>query len=127
MTCTPTAGKGGVLAGTGDSFRASQRFQGDREGRTGGRPRISGVQCLVEQVDLYRVDASRKLDPKKRSALGQFMTPVSVAAFMASLFGENEGQDIQLLDAGAGVGSLTAATVQEFCRRAKHPKSIIAG
>jgi adenine-specific DNA-methyltransferase len=48
-------------------------------------------------------------DRAHRSALGQFFTPVSVAKFMAarlSLSGE-----IRLLDAGAGIGSLTAAAL----------------
>ena len=87
---------------------------------------VTSAPSLAEQVDFYRADANRRLDPKKRSALGQFMTPVPVAGFMASLFREADAQEIQLLDAGAGVGSLTAATVQELCRRAKHPTTIRA-
>ena len=44
-----------------------------------------------------------------KSALGQFMTPSVIARFMASLFLPLAGKNIRLLDAGAGIGSLTAA------------------
>ncbi len=60
---------------------------------------------LAERVDLYRVDACRNLGSERRSQMGQFFTPPSVARFMASLFG-NSAQEISLLDAGAGVGTL---------------------
>ena len=41
---------------------------------------------LTEQIDAVRVEVSGKLDPVRRSELGQFMTPSPTAAFMASLF-----------------------------------------
>lgn len=59
-------------------------------------------------IDQIRLEASSKLDPSKRSALGQFMTPSKIAEFMASLF-SNKEKPIHLMDAGAGVGSLTLA------------------
>jgi adenine-specific DNA-methyltransferase len=58
-------------------------------------------------IDLLRHEANSKLDPKKKGALGQFMTPFRIAEFMASLF-ENRKNAV-LLDAGAGIGSLTLA------------------
>jgi len=72
---------------------------------------------LLEQIDFYRTDASRKLDADQKSSLGQFMTPAPVANFMASLFNTKKMDNIRLLDPGAGVGSLTAAFVEEFCNR----------
>ena len=78
---------------------------------------------LIESVDFFRLDANRKLDPEKRSDLGQFMTPPSTARLMASMFEANK-KHITLLDAGAGVGSLTAAFVSEICARKKRPDSI---
>src|SRR4051812_34399993 len=81
---------------------------------------------LLESVDSFRLDANRKLDPERRSGLGQFMTPPPTAAFMASLFRKTIPQDITLLDAGAGVGSLTAAFVDEMCGRQQKPISINA-
>ena len=58
-------------------------------------------------IDQVRREASSLLDSRRRSDLGQYMTPSPIAAFMASLFSYN-GQ-ARLLDAGAGVGSLTSA------------------
>lgn len=58
-------------------------------------------------VDSLRHEANAKLDPKKKGALGQFMTPFKIAEFMASLFVKR--RNAVLLDAGAGIGSLTLA------------------
>lgn len=58
-------------------------------------------------VDGLRHEANAKLDPKKKGALGQFMTPFRIAEFMASLF--TKKANAILLDAGAGIGSLTLA------------------
>ncbi len=78
---------------------------------------------LVDSVDFFRLDANRKLDPERRSDFGQFMTPPATARLMASMF-EAKYQELTLLDAGAGVGSLTAAFVSEVCSRKNKPKSI---
>ena len=83
----------------------------------------AAVEGLTERVDFYRVDACRNLDSERRSEMGQFFTPTSVAQFMASLFGDFQ-QEVRLLDAGAGVGALTAAFVEEVCRRDARPRSI---
>jgi adenine-specific DNA-methyltransferase len=53
------------------------------------------------------------------------MTPPATARLMASMFAANQS-DITLLDAGAGVGSLTAAFVSEVCTRSKKPRTIHA-
>ena len=58
-------------------------------------------------IDSLRHQANAKLDPKKKGALGQFMTPFKIAEFMAGLFTRKTGA--VLLDAGAGIGSLTLA------------------
>lgn len=71
---------------------------------------------LSRNAELYRLDVQTKLDPKRRSALGQFMTPTEIARFMAGLFENFEGE-IRLLDPGAGVGALTAAFVDELAIR----------
>jgi adenine-specific DNA-methyltransferase len=78
---------------------------------------------LVDSVEFFRLDANRKLDPERRSGLGQFMTPPATAKLMASMF-DCARDEIRLLDAGAGVGSLTAAFVAEICDRKRRPKSI---
>lgn len=72
---------------------------------------------LTQIVDARRRKAMSKLDAEDKAAQGQFMTPHRVAGFMASLFSAQVGGDVRLLDAGAGVGSLTAAFVEEFLNR----------
>ena len=49
----------------------------------------------------------------KRAVLGQFFTPPQIASFMASLFQLRGHKQISLLDAGAGVGSLTRAFLEQ--------------
>ena len=82
-------------------------------------------RALVDNIDFFRLDANRKLDSHRRSDLGQFMTPPATARLMASMF-EAKQERISLLDAGAGVGSLTAAFVAEICGRAEKPRVIHA-
>ena len=64
-------------------------------------------------VEQLRTTANGFLHPERKSELGQFMTPAIVAKFMAMLFTENRGP-VHLLDAGAGIGSLTAAFIDRF-------------
>ena len=78
-----------------------------------------------EQADIYRIEISGKLDPKKRGELGQYLTPLPVAKYMASLFNDTP-MDIVLLDPGAGTGSLTAAFIQDMIDRSTLPHSIQA-
>ena len=65
--------------------------------------------------DQHRKEANKLLNPKTKSALGQFMTPAPICLFMASLFDDIKG-DIKLLDPGCGVGSLSAAFVERALR-----------
>jgi adenine-specific DNA-methyltransferase len=58
------------------------------------------------RIENVRLHATAALDQGKRSEFGQFMTPWPVARFMASLFSMG-GDSTTLLDAGAGVGSIT--------------------
>lgn len=74
-------------------------------------------------ADAARLEVSRILDTTQRSKFGQFMTPTPVATFMASMF-ERLPQHIRLLDAGAGVGALTAAFVSETIIRRDSTRSI---
>jgi predicted RNA methylase len=64
-------------------------------------------------IDEVRVAASEKLDQTRRVALGQFMTPSAIARFMVALF-QKWPEQIELLDAGAGVGSLSEAFAHRF-------------
>ncbi len=79
--------------------------------------------AFAEMSEFYRADAAIKLDPRRRSDLGQFMTPTPIARFMASLF-EDVSADIHLLDPGAGVGSLTAAFVERISLEPRKPRAV---
>ena len=85
-------------------------------------PSESG-RALVDQADFFRFDAGRFLDGKRRGDLGQFLTPAPVARFMAAL-SQPATTEIRLLDPGAGVGSITAAWVEEILSREKLPRSV---
>lgn len=80
---------------------------------------------LLETIDQTRLKVSPTLDPKRRSKLGQFMTPARIASFMAGMFGALPS-NVRLLDAGAGMGALTAAFVEEAVSRDMRPESIDA-
>ncbi|RLV58316.1 modification methylase [Parashewanella curva] len=66
---------------------------------------------LNDIADANRVEANQKLDEKLRGKLGQFMSSSAVSKLLADMF-ENVDGEHRLLDAGAGVGSLTAAFVE---------------
>jgi adenine-specific DNA-methyltransferase len=80
---------------------------------------------LVHEADSRRRAATTELNQASRGELGQFMTPADVAGLMASMFGPLMDSP-RLLDAGAGVGALTAAFVAEACSRAQRPSAITA-
>lgn len=80
---------------------------------------------LLDRVDSTRLNANQEICVKSRSALGQFMTPKQIAAFMCSLF-NNAPAHIRLLDPGAGVGSLTAAFIDHVCSQDSVLKNIEA-
>lgn len=81
---------------------------------------------FTRQVDIRRRAASQMQSEDVKSLYGQYMTPRHVAQFMASLFRLQGFSEIRLLDAGAGVGSLTAAFIQEVCNRQPHAQQIDA-
>ncbi len=68
---------------------------------------------LTDSADITRVHFSSKVNLKQRSQLGQFLTPATVARFMARQFNSLSGH-IRLLDPGAGIGTLTAAVVERL-------------
>jgi adenine-specific DNA-methyltransferase len=78
----------------------------------------------VQALDGRNSLSKQGLDTRERkAALGQFLTPTPVADLMASFFEQNR-RDIDLLDAGAGKGALTAAFVRSQCARLAKPHRI---
>ena len=78
---------------------------------------------LVETADADRIRLFNSLDENQRSDMGQYGTPPPVACLMAAMFAEAPDR-VNILDAGAGVGTLTSALVAEFLSRTKKPEVI---
>jgi adenine-specific DNA-methyltransferase len=74
--------------------------------------RKKGGTSLLAAVERTRLRVSKSTDAKRKSQLGQFLTPARTAQFMASLFASKDNLDCRLLDAGAGVGSLSSAFLE---------------
>lgn len=68
----------------------------------------------LEHAEKTRRLVSPKLEPKRKSALGQFMTPLPIATFMADMFQPSSIKVCRLLDAGAGLGALTSAFLDRW-------------
>ena len=75
-----------------------------------GRERI-GVP--PQDADALRLKVNGALKPDRKIDLGQFMTPSVIADFMASMFDDSHAL-ASLMDAGAGIGSLTIAAVRRL-------------
>jgi adenine-specific DNA-methyltransferase len=74
-------------------------------------------------AELLRIDAGRHLPAKRRDEFGQFFTPLASARLMASML-THFPPHIELLEAGAGVGSLIAAAVEAYCQAEQPPQSL---
>lgn len=71
--------------------------------------------ALVEHTEFRRAKVAAQLDARRRVDHGQFFTPAPVASLLASMF-TRPSEPVSVLDAGAGVGSLTAALVARAAR-----------
>lgn len=85
--------------------------------------KIGGYKLLLSKIETTRLMLSSNTDVKKKSRLGQFFTSSRTAAFMASLFPDADGC-CRLLDAGAGIGSLSAAFLERWVSSNLHFESI---
>lgn len=77
----------------------------------------------VGTAEKARQKLSATLDSARRSAHGQYFTPPVTARIMGSMSTAYR-ERLRLLDAGAGVGALTAAWVAEICSRPARPSEI---
>lgn len=72
---------------------------------------------IIENTDNFIASVPKD----KRKKYGQFFTNVTTAKFMASLFNfDLSKSDINVLDAGAGTGILSAAVVQKLIDKGYH-------
>ncbi|MGA3015431.1 MAG: N-6 DNA methylase [Bacteroidales bacterium] len=80
---------------------------------------------LTEYAYSNGIIATKALSKDEQKHLGQFMTPVQVARFMANRCLNNINlQNIRILDPAAGTGTLIAAIVEELLNDEHVPKSI---
>lgn len=77
----------------------------------------------LANAEQLRREMREKSVTEHRAQLGQFLSPLPIAKFMATLFPAITA-DVRLLDPGAGIGSLTAAFVEDACCRKRRPTSI---
>lgn len=83
---------------------------------------VAGESPLALAAGLGR-EGCAALAADYRSGMGQFLTPPNVATLLAGMFGP-AGGEVRLLDPGAGVGTLTAAFVEEVLARETKPRSL---
>ena len=69
---------------------------------------------MISEIEQTRICVAQGADRKKRARLGQFFTPATIARFMADSFARGHKRDCRLLDAGAGIGSLSAAFLERW-------------
>ncbi|HLF63702.1 MAG TPA: N-6 DNA methylase [Saprospiraceae bacterium] len=69
---------------------------------------------IADQLDQKRREVASSVDRGRKSIMGQFLTPGSIAWFMASLFEIPKKDSISILDAGAGIGSLAGALLERL-------------
>ncbi len=75
---------------------------------------MTGMLQQLEFADEVRRQVAPRIAKKRKSELGQFMTPSNTARFMASLFPASTLKTCRLLDAGAGVGALSCAFLDRW-------------
>lgn len=69
---------------------------------------------MLSEVEQTRLIISKTISSKRKAELGQFFTPARTAQFMAGLFDRKTASTCRLLDAGAGIGSLSAAFLERW-------------
>src|SRR5574343_110376 len=70
----------------------------------------------IQNIDTRRQAVASLIPAERKSEFGQFMTPSVIASFMAGMFADLAGKDVRLLDAGAGIGSLSVAFVEQAAK-----------
>ncbi len=78
---------------------------------------------ITNTLDVVRISFNGATCRRERSKIGQFLTPLNIARFMASLF-KKEKKHVRILDAGAGTGVLFAACVEALASKKHRPASI---
>ena len=82
----------------------------------------------LDRIELSRLEVGLRLAEKgdERSELGQYFTPLNIARFMAGMARPRELDCYRVLDAGAGIGILTAAVIEAVGTWDHPPRAIHA-
>lgn len=72
---------------------------------------MSKTATALQRIDLDRVHIATHTERSHKEAHGQFMTQAPVAEYMAGLLDISQGP-MEILDAGAGIGSLSIALME---------------
>lgn len=72
------------------------------------------ISRVHDQMDSSRHAVSKLTTRERKSEFGQFLTPYSIARFMASLFTSGTVKRSRLLDPGAGLGALSGAFIERW-------------
>ena len=83
---------------------------------------ISLTDNISNNVDIVRLNINKKLY-KNKSKLEQYFSSASVAQLMASMM-SYKNKEINILDPGAGIGSLFVACIDEIITQKIKPKKI---
>ncbi|MFW6273189.1 MAG: Eco57I restriction-modification methylase domain-containing protein, partial [bacterium] len=67
---------------------------------------------MITTIEQRRIKISARIKKDTKMKLGQFLTPIRIAQFMADLFKSQSMHTCRLLDPGAGIGSLTCAFLE---------------
>jgi predicted RNA methylase len=81
------------------------------------------IASLQQEIDVWET-GTPKQDKNFKSELGQFMTPPSIANFMAEILTFEDAQEVHILDAGAGMGALTCAALDALGRNKFQSQSV---
>lgn len=82
------------------------------------------MSSILSDVERVQRSAVRTTDPARKSRLGQFFTPPTIATFMAEMFESDGPSRCRLLDPGAGIGSLSAAFLEHMTRVGRGYRSV---
>ncbi|MDO8412728.1 MAG: Eco57I restriction-modification methylase domain-containing protein [Gallionellaceae bacterium] len=67
---------------------------------------------MLIAIEKTRLHIAKNTTAQKKAQLGQFFTPARTARYMAGLFHATGHKNCRLLDAGAGIGSLSSAFIE---------------
>ncbi|MCY3891414.1 MAG: Eco57I restriction-modification methylase domain-containing protein [bacterium] len=84
---------------------------------------LPGIETVWDELEDIRRAAVAEVHPEYRKDLGQVLTPVPVARLLVEMFSGWRG-DVELVDAGAGAGTLGAAAALGALSSVERPASM---